>query len=239
MQIQRNAKKYSAFTLIEMLLVIGILMILSGVTAQSFSGLQSSVTLSEESQNISQDIRNLQRSAMLLERDSNESWLYGLGIDFSTYESTGEYRFFKWCSQYSGYGARKTRGELPEYDDTSSVGIDNGFLPISDFDRETCDVDSGALFSYLVEWSKGTPTSTDIKLEPTIEADISYLLFESVSGRAFFYNSLGNLVNYESDGDLIASPIDFVLQLSTRATRKSITVKNLSGRILIDVESND
>jgi len=238
MNIQGNAKTYSAFTLLEMLLVIAILSVLGTATASSFGGLQSSVTLNEASLNISQDVRNLQRSAMLLERESNERWLYGLGIDFSTYESTGEYRFFKWCSQYSGYGSKKTRGELPDFDSDTLVGIHNGYLPVEDW-RDDSSIDEPANNSYLVEWDLGTPTLTNIKLNPMLTTDVRYILFESVSGRAFFYNSLGELVNYESDGDLVDSPIDLNLQMNTRATIKNITVKNLSGRILINVQSND
>ena len=238
MFIQGNAKKYSAFTLIEMLLVIGILSVLGTVTASSFSGLQSSITLNEESQNISQDIRNLQRSTMLLERGSNERWLYGIGIDFSTYETNGEYKMFKWCSQYSGYGSTKTRGELPDFDSDILVGINNGYLPVTDW-RDDCSIDEPTISSYLVEWNTGVPNLTDVGLDPEIMTDVTYLLFESVSGRAFFYNSSGELLNYDSDGEMIASPVNLVLELNTRATTKSITVKNLSGRILIEVEEDE
>jgi len=238
MYIQGNAKKYSAFTLIEMLLVIGILSVLGTVTASSFSGLQSSITLSEESRNISQDVRNLQRSTMLLERGSNERWLYGIGIDFSTYEIDGEYNMFKWCSQYSGYGSTKTRGELPDFDSASPVGINNGYLPVSDW-RDDCSIDEPTINSYLVEWDTGVPNLTNIGLDPAIMTDVTYLLFESVSGRAFFYDLSGELLNYDSDGEMIASPVDLILQMNTRATTKNITVKNLSGRILIDIQEDE
>jgi type II secretory pathway pseudopilin PulG len=243
MSTSGNAKKYPAFTLLEMLLVLGILTILGTVTATSFGGLESSVTLNEESQNISQDIRNLQRSAMLLEREANESWLYGLGIDFSSYETTGEYRMFKWCSPYSGYGSTKTRSELPDFDDEVALGVNNGYLPISSWEAE-CSTDTGLATSYLVEWNSGTPTFTDTGLNPDLltwgeDLDPAYILFESVSGRAFFYNSEGTLLNYNASGDLVGSPVDFALQMDTRATVKTITVKNLSGRILIDAQAND
>ncbi len=238
MHIPGNAKKYPAFTLIEMLVVLAILSILGTVSVQSFSGLQSSVTLNEESLNLSQDIKNLQRSSMLLEREVDENWLYGLGIDFSKYETTGEYEMFKWCSQYTGYGSTRTRGELPDFDKSTPVGINNGYLPVSDW-RDTCSTEEETLNSYLVKWETGTPTITDTGLNPVISTSARYILFESVSGRVFFYDSSGNLLNYNSSGDLTASPVDLTIQLSTNATIKSITVKNLSGRILIDAQPND
>jgi len=238
MHISGNAKIYTAFTLIEMLVVLAILSILGTVTAQSFNGLQSSVKMNEESLNLSQDIQNLQRSAMLLERGSGENWLYGLGIDFSQYSETGEYRMFKWCSQYSGYGSVKTRGELPDFDNSTPVGINNGYLPAADW-RDTCSSEEPTLNSYLVIWETGSPTLTELGLGPEITTDVRYILFESVSGRAFFYNSSGELLNYDSSGNLTASPVDLTIRLTTKATIKSITVKNLSGRILINAQSND
>jgi len=243
MYTQGNARRYPAFTLLEMLLVIAILSVLGTVTTAAFSGLRDSVRLNEKFQSISQDIRNLQRSAMLLERESNERWLYGLGIDFSAYESNGSYRMFKWCSQYPGYGSTKTRGELPDFDSDNPVGVNNGYLPISDW-RDDCSVDESPTNSYLVKWETGTPVLTDMGLNPDLltwgeDLDPVYILFESVSGRVFFYGSSGELLNYDSTGDLDEPIVDLILQMSTKTTTKRITVKNLSGKILIDVQSED
>lgn len=238
MHISGNAKKYPAFTLIEMLVVLAILSVLGTVSVQSFSGLQSSVQLNEESLNLSQDIQNLQRSAMLLERDSDENWLYGIGIDFSQYSTTGKYKIFKWCSQYTGYGSAKTRGELPDFDSSNPVGINNGFLPVSDW-RDTCSIEEESINSYLVQWDTGSTTLTDLGLNPSITTSVRYVVFESVSGRTFFYNSSGELINYDSSGNLIEDPINLVIRLATKATIKDITVRNLSGRILINAQDND
>ena len=227
-----KVRKYPGFTLLEMLAVLAILTILGSVTISSFSGLEKSVKVTQEVLNISQDIRNLQRSAMLLEREVDESWLYGLGIDFSEYESTGRYVFFKWCSIYSGYGAKETRGELPDFDDEYPVAPGNGHLPRGHWEDE-CSVDNMLPSSYLVEWKKGTPTLTDTKLNPTLGNDISYILFESVSGRSFFYDSDGELVNYDSSGELVASPINFELGISSGAIDNGVSVNHLSGNVNI------
>jgi prepilin-type N-terminal cleavage/methylation domain-containing protein len=229
---ERKLQRYSAFTLLEMLLVLAILSILGGVTASAFGGLEKSVKTSQEALSISQDIRNLQRSSMLLEREVGESWIYGLGIDFSDYTSTGEYRFFKWCSPYSSYGPTKTRAELPDFNDENPVGLNNGYLPVTDW-RETCSIDNGAIQSYLVEWERGVPAATDVKLNPELNTNVGYILFESVSGRAFFYNSLGELMNYDSSGELLPNSTNFVLGVSSGSIDKSIEVKNLSGNISV------
>jgi len=247
MIVRGSTKKYAAFTLLEMLLVLSILSVIGTLSMSAFGGLQSSVKISQEAENIAQDIRNLQRSSILLERESDEKWLYGLGIDFSSYESTGEYRIFKWCSQFDEYGANETRSDIPGYDDGSSLDHGNGYLPTTELSwKEECKAGDNATESCLVEYKSGNLYSTDDSLDPTLktdpasETDITYILFEAVSGRAFFYDSSGELINYNtSNGEMDSSPVNFVIQLSTRYTIKTITVKNLSGKISIESYTNE
>lgn len=233
-----RVEKYQAFTLLEMLLVLAILSILGSVSISAFSGLQSSVSVNQETENISQDVRNLQRSSILLTRDENERWLYGLGIDFSKYTDTGTYTLFKWCSPYDDYGATQTESDIPGYDGNSLSSTD---LPTADY---STDCSKGIGLSRLVKY--GETYITDMDLHPRIvsrgyyDQPIAYVLFESISGRAFFYDKSGKLINYDSTtGNLVSSPVNFVIQLSTNETIKTITVKNLSGKISIESEANE
>ena len=100
-----QVKKYSAYSLLELLLVLAMLGIFGAMAFGTFNGLENTVKMNEYMLSLEQDIRTTQRAAMLLERDTDERWLYGIGIDFSSTETDGTYKKFKWCSEYSDYGA--------------------------------------------------------------------------------------------------------------------------------------
>lgn len=240
MIVRGSTKKYPAFTLLEMLLVISILTTIGTLTISAFSGLQSAVRMDQEIQDIAQDIRNLQRASILLERDADEKWLYGLGIDFSQYRTTGEYTYFKWCSQYDEYGNKQTRSEIPGYDEETAISETNGGLPTPVLSDSECRVGDGAIGSKLIKYETGYTNLTDESLNPELisNKDIQYVLFEAVSGRAFFYDGSGNLVNYDALGNLISSD-SFRIQLTSKNTIKIISVKNLSGKVSIESLENE
>jgi type II secretory pathway pseudopilin PulG len=241
MTVLGSTKKYPAFTLLEMLLVISILTTFGTLTASAFSGLQSAVRMDQETEDIGQDIRNLQRASILLERNSNEKWLYGLGIDFSKYEETGEYTYFKWCSQYDEYGNKQTRSEIPGYDEDNALSETNGFLPVPISSDTECTVGDGAISSKLIKYETGYTNLTDESLNPRLVSnrDIKYIVFEAVSGRAFFYDGQGTLVNYDTLGSLVASPSDFRIELKSKNATKVISVRNLSGKVSIEEEDDE
>ncbi|HRZ84938.1 MAG TPA: type II secretion system protein, partial [Candidatus Dojkabacteria bacterium] len=99
----KKISRYSGFTLIELLIVMSIIVLLSGLSFSTYQNFQSTIRLNEFINGFEQNIRKVQRDAMLLEKSSNEGWIYGLGIDLRNIEDTvngtfGVYYPFKWCS---------------------------------------------------------------------------------------------------------------------------------------------
>lgn len=222
----------------EMLVVMAIIVILGAMTFSAFDGLQNTVKLNEYMLTIEQDIRNVQRSSMLLQRNSGERWIYGLGIDFSNVTEDGEYRTFKWCSPYTDYGDIRTKSKLPAYNPEVSIDNINAHLPLVTDDSYTSsscpiaepesEVKSLAGYSRVARPPKGV-----INITGTEENKVNYVLFESVSGRTFFYNQSGSLLNYSSDGDPIDNPVNFELEIipSGKGSKRKIAINNLSGKI--------
>lgn len=199
------------------------------MTFASFNGLQNTVKMNEYMLNLEQDVRTIQREAMLLERVPGEDWIYGLGIDFGATTTSGIYKVFKWCSPFSDYGDTKTKSNLPAYDPKVNLGSGrNGYLPIGGVNpSSTCNGEGLATLPGY-DRSVGFPKSN-----VTIGSDIRFIVFESISGRAFFYDSAARLVNYETDGGQVDNVVNFVLTIDPYGVGKTrqFVVNNLSGKI--------
>lgn len=220
---------------------MSLITILMTMSITSFSGLRNTVRMNEYMLNLEQDIRNVQRSAMLVERNPQENWIYGLGIDFSTIndgDTLGHYTIFKWCSPFFDYGDITTRSPIPGFDPNQT--IIEGMLPTDsgNFGLGICDSNSidplfspsGELF-ILSGFSK--PLSPPVS-SVVFSNDIRFILFESISGRAFFYNTNGDLQNYTNEGVLLEDDIlHFGIEFTPvgRSASRKITVSNLSGKI--------
>jgi type II secretory pathway pseudopilin PulG len=231
----RISKKYPAYTLIELLVVLSIFIVIGGMTFGSFNGLQNTVKMNEYMLSLEQDIRAVQRSSMLLERNPDENWLYGLGIYFSGIEDgTGSYKVFKWCSDYPNYGSAKTKSELPAYDPSELIGgaLRNAWLPYTDIDSVSRCSEEGLV----------TLAGYDVSLTPpevtiATKDNIRYVVFESISGRAFFYGVSGELINYTSEGILVDNPVNFEIAFTPTGLGKirKITIGHLSGKITLSL----
>ena len=233
MKLKRE-KKYSAYTLLELLVVISIFIILGGMTFAAFDGLQSTVKMNEYMLNLEQDIRSVQRAAMLLQRNPGEDWIFGLGIDFTDTEEDGTYRTFKWCSPFQDYGDARTKSNIPGfYGGTSqqpdTIRTGNGYLPSTNYDRSLC-MNSVEILRTLPGYEKNV---TLPKADITFGSEARYILFESVSGRTFFYDSAGTLLNYESNGDMLDDIVSFQIIIDPVKGGKTriLNVRNLSGKI--------
>jgi len=245
--LELNKKNsYQAYTLLELLVVMGIIVILASLSFASFGGLQNTIKMNEYSLTLEQDIRSVQRAAMLLERDPDERWLYGLGIDFSSMNVDNKYKVFKWCSTFDTYGDVKTTSLFPNYDPSGSLkigdtvdGEKNAYIPIptdSSYFASYCD--SSATLSHLRSVpgydSSATPPKSAITISSIDGLTPAYILFEAVSGKTFFYGANGQLLNYQADGELSVSPKAFEITITPESTTSKIhklVISNLSGKI--------
>ena len=255
----KKISRYSGFTLIELLIVMSIIVLLSGLSFSTYQNFQSTIRLNEFINGFEQNIRKVQRDAMLLEKSSNEGWIYGLGIDLRNIEDTvngtfGVYYPFKWCSGFSEYGDIRTRSAVPNFNPEDG-SISNGKIPISagPFESGLCgnqnlDYDNVlkgyALFGDMGIGKMGAGNqqlSVDIRgvlsfNTPDEHQSPAFLLFESVTGRALFYDSAGALLNfdYETLKPLSgAMPLEITISRSGGKGGKTIVISHLSGRIIV------
>lgn len=238
----RLPSKYSAYTLMELLIVLTIFSILGAMSFSAFGNLQNTVKMNEYALTLEQDVRSVQRAAMLLQRDSGEKWLYGLGIDFGAMGDSGEYTVFKWCSPFSDYGDILTKSSLPAYTPSKTLGSVgamnelNGYLTVTSIGG-SCGSDASSSLSILPGYDKSTKTpKSTIEITLVDGRTPRFVVFESVSGRAFFYDTQGVLLNYTSEGNLIDDPLPFVITIvpDSNVNSRIITMTNLSGKISIE-----
>lgn len=221
-------ERYIAYTLLELLIVLAIFAIIGGMTFASFNGLQNTVKMNEYMLNLEQDVRTVQREAMLLERVPGEDWLYGLGIDFGPTTTSGIYKVFKWCSPFPDYGDIKTRSNLPGFDETT-LSDGNGNIPAGGVSLSSeCGGDEELATLPGYDRSVGFPKSN-----VTIASNIRFVVFESISGRAFFYGWNRRHVNYDNDGEQLDNVSNFTLTINPYGVGKTrqFIINNLSGKI--------
>lgn len=190
-------KKYSAFTLLELIIVMVVMFILSTISVLTYRSLVDSFSINEVSLTIAQDIRGTQRVATMLGREADERWLHGIGIDFTDLEDERSYNIFKWCSGFLYYDASEETltNEVPNL---SGSSVEDARISLNEVD--SCPRDENGDAMRIIETKRfGEYNNLDFSLE----TDVRYVLFESVSGKAFFYDVDGKLLNYNSDGGII------------------------------------
>ena len=230
----RNAsivRRYKAFTLVEMIVVILVMIILFTIGARTFLSLSRANAVHEATVTITQDIRGAQRSAMMLERNPNERWLYGIGIDFRgiTDPVNPSYSIFKYCAEENHF-------DLDNELHTSDVPADT--LDPPNFSNEVdCTAGIGSP-------SIGRSTIEVVNIEEfgflqvNFETDIRFILFESVSGKAFLYeDSPPRLSNYNSDFSIVSvndiTPLRMIIGGNIGPDR-AINVHPVSGIIFVE-----
>jgi type II secretory pathway pseudopilin PulG len=213
-------KKFKAYTLLEMLVVMTIMIILLGVGFGAYTSFTETTKFNEDVSNLQSDILIIQRASMLLERDPNENWVYGLGIDLGSVNE-GSYDFFKWCSEFTHFGSPETRAQYPAYVEGESDGI----LPVptgSYPDQSECPY--GAADDSLLLLSGYSGGVMNLKGSIEISDSVRFILFESVSGRVFFYDGFGNRI----DG----SDLNITFR-KNYGPDKTLEIKTLTGRTKI------
>lgn len=238
-----------------MLLVMSILVILGGLSFAAYQEMQVTIRLNEYANVLEENIRRVQREAMLLRRYPGENWIYGLGIDFTKTdksETWGHYEVFKWCAGDSEYGAPRSTTPIPGYGQGSSYAQDNGVLPVSVTEGRVRCITPGEEERLIVpgyevglvppqgviEFSVGSSL-----LREDEEFEIRYLLFESVTGRAFFYGRDGGLIGYRQEGFDDPVVIDtgvpsFKINIisDTKGIKKQLRVEPFSGKVVVKFE---
>ncbi len=239
-------KGYKAVTLLELLIVMAVIFILSTMSVVAYRSLADSFSINEISLTIAQDIRTTQRAAMLLDREGDERWLHGIGIDFREIESdpsdpldrsTGrKYTIFKWCSPFDYYYEREENltGEVPNVPFGQAIDTENARLPFEntvDSCSRDITVDDKENAYYAIETKD---FSTHNNLEFFNESDVAFVLFESVSGKAFFYDEDGYLLNYYlSGGELFLNEKNLIKLLNLRL--EPMRAVGLKGRNILTV----
>lgn len=255
MLLSRN-RGYGAFTLIEMLIVIAIIIILGTLSLAAYQRMQVVMRTNEYINSLEQDIRKIQRDAMLLDRKQGEGWPFGIGIDFRDMgkeNSLGSYKVFKWCSGKPEYGDSRTTSPVPGFDgsnpNSANVSYDQTMQPV-----DACPSNqAGILYLPQGYLDLKPPKSTiDVKDKKIIQGGLiseknkalGFVLFESVTGKAFFYNQEGTLINYAfrgNDVELVNKENLSNLVITVKPLRggvgKNLTIENISGRM--EIKANE
>lgn len=186
-----------AFSVVELLVVMTVIALLTGIAWSGFRGLRTSMSLYQSSQAARADIVFAQRAAMLLERVPNETWIQGVGIDLRKYVgSPGDnqkYTLFKLCS------------DLYNYEDYNSDDLTSAVSGLKAFDSE-CGITSSwaALFGKKDVEIQGQrlgtcTTNANPSAVDRMTGRISFIIFEAVNGRIHLYGRDGTELMETSD----------------------------------------
>ena len=267
--MKATAKKLQGFTLMEMLIVLSIVIILSAIGVSGFNSINETFTANENVELVMQDIQSAKLKAMNMDKNEEDTWIYGFGIDFRNADSSngnnGNYKMYKWCSPVENFGDTLeldgkshdlTRAKLPnlyssgygvneKISDVKLCGVpgvyENGSIPASCGDSgymSSCTTDSTNLISILGEDLSllsrfdGQVTLLDLKGSSNPP---SFVLFESLTGKAIIYARDGQVLNYNEDGTFNADdllPLDIILRRKSGNTFDMISVYPLSGEII-------
>lgn len=237
---------YKGFSLIELLVVMAVIFILITMGIYAFVGFREAISLNETTNNIAQDLRTAQRAAMFLDRDADERWLYGIGIDFNSYNASdstpARYKVFKWCSPFSEFGEPPTRQNVPNFFN-SGYAFATGNIPGSGRYVSNCEkslsCENNAACNALTEINEQRPAGLSSGLRVQYDQKARFVLYEAVTGRAFLYDASGALLNYTRSGGRmtpVGNPENFKISLvaPVSGNKTSITVNNISGIVKID-----
>ena len=235
-------KSYMAYTLIELMLVMAISIILFSLVTASYRGSQSTMLRNEAELTLVQDIHSVQRMSLLLSRPSDEKWPYGIGLDISNIPESGhinnvEYYMFRWCSPLVDPDSPLVQGKYPNYHPNPI----NSKLPPGLYSQNACKRDSSCNGdSCALEKILGVDNVIRVfkKGVQVNRNKVAYILFESITGRVFFYDSYGNLLNYNSSGDFENNTNAEIWITSADGKAKKITIHPISGGIDVTNETH-
>lgn len=234
--MKKKDKYLKGFSMVEMLIVMGIFIILSVVGFNGFLSIRESFIARENVELIIQDIESTKLKAMNMEGGKDATWIYGFGIDLTEaneLSESGDYQFFKWCSPVEDYGTSftysgntyngATQNVLPnlfEPQDTYLSGdgnliecsipfhfYENGKLPICYFNQCATNATGLVRTSEISTLLNREANQMEVLNLPGTTQFPAYLFFESLTGRAIIYCNGGVALGYEYR----AAPVDEVV----------------------------
>ncbi len=238
------SKTISAFSLIEMMIVMAIVMLLLSMSIVGIRSTRSTIDMTETYASVVGDIRNTRTSALLLQRNSEDRWIYGIGIDFGDI-GNNKLNTFKWCSPFFEYGQGYTDSALPNFDPDQTggtPGLGDLKMPttytVDGCHRTGCDPDNPTLACNTITKLEGVFgedefQNTNVSVNLTGGGNVRFVLFEALSGRAFFYDQSGHLVNFDSTGAIVPQNQEKDLELTftklTGGGSKKLVLHHISG----------
>lgn len=245
--MKKEKKNYKGFTLVEMLLVMGISIILSAVGYNSFLSIRESSIARENVELIIQDIESTKLKAMNMESGKDATWIYGFGIDFTEandLDDIGDYTFLKWCSPVEEYGesfstyGEVTKNILPNLSTTTDFNELINDYPLCNTNDSyrngripTCYYNSNECLPQRVGLIRTNEISTlldrekdQMEILPNYNTGLPsyplFLFFESLTGRAIIYNDDGLPQSYVESVDGVIFNGDNVVPLDIVLHRK-------------------
>lgn len=195
----------------EVMVVMIIMIILLGLSYSAYVSFTETTKFNEDVSTLQHDVLVIQRASMLMERSANEDWIYGLVIDFAGIRNLdGTYNFYKWCSSSKGLTTAEKNNEYPS---------EEASIPPFSSGKNFCS-DSTEELVGLVGYGYGL---LNLREDVHIDSNVRFIMFESVSGRAFLYDAQGDIIK-DSSTDL-----EIVFD-KNYGPSKILTVKNLTGR---------
>ncbi len=204
-----------------------------------YIGTRETLVARENIEVLKQDIRSARLKAMLLKKGIDSNWLYGIGIDFSEINN-GKYKVMKWCSPFEDFGNAITRSKVLGWDSGKKIGdgtppLLNGYLPVTPY-TDSC-INGQSSLSLMTGDNK--VELIKVKNDISIIGDARYLVFEALTGRAFFYDSLGVPINYSGMGVYDGTKLlDIVLTRKRSSKYDVLSIYPESGLIIHHIYSN-